>query len=276
MSVALFDPVAAPPAQPELSVERTDITFSNVAPDRLAVEVAVRNLGRARSRPTVALIRSAPLGAFVPWRPLTAVAVPALEPGAETTVRAEVPVPAPVALGTPGRVPPRRLLTALAAGDPRPRAGGLAPDLFRLLGRGGVHWAGNLNVFIGGKDVERHLAQALRVYPGRTNLALFMVGSGRPDGYAFHVGGDAAGWNPRLLDMTGARSLSLEGRPGDGIPDGEWVELSHGILMLALEPPADATEGRVEVCVRQRSTDREAVVEFSLDARAAGPGCYVA
>jgi hypothetical protein len=48
-----------------------------------------------------------------------------------------------------------------------------------------------------------------------------------------------------------------------------------GMLMLALQPPATAEAGQVEVHVRQRSTGRTAVVEFSLDARAAGPGCYV-
>jgi hypothetical protein len=32
---------------------------------------------------------------------------------------------------------------------------------------------------------------------------------------------------------------------------------------------------RGEVHVEQRSTGKEAIVEFSLDARAAGPGCFV-
>jgi len=46
-------------------------------------------------------------------------------------------------------------------------------------------------------------------------------------------------------------------------------------LVLALVPPAACRRGSVAVHVEQRSTGRVAVVEFSLDAAAAGPGCYV-
>src|SRR5206468_4495614 len=64
----------------------------------------------------------------------------------------------------------------------------LAPDLWDLLGRGQPHWAGNINVFVGARPVERHLARALRVYPGRTNLVMFMVGSpAMPDAFAFEL-----------------------------------------------------------------------------------------
>jgi len=43
---------------------------------------------------------------------------------------------------------------------------------------------------------------------------------------------------------------------------------------LALCPPADCDAGSVNVHVRQRSTNRDAIVEFSLDPRAAGAACY--
>jgi hypothetical protein len=39
------------------------------------------------------------------------------------------------------------------------------------------------------RAVERHLAQALRIYPGKTNAAMFFVGN-RKDGYRF----DLTGW----------------------------------------------------------------------------------
>ena len=45
--------------------------------------------------------------------------------------------------------------------------------------------------------------------------------------------------------------------------------------MMALRPPAGCREAAVEVHVCQQSTQQTAVVEFTFDARAAGPGCYV-
>jgi hypothetical protein len=276
MSFALLQPATRSLVRSDLCVERTNIHFINVAFDQLAIAVTVQNLGEARSEPTVAVMQSAPLGAFVPWQPLTRLAVPALKPGESVVLRTEVRYQPPSALGAPGRVPPRRVLTALGMDDQRPRrAGQLAGDLFRLLGQGGFHWAGNLNVFIGGKDVERHLAQALRVYPGRTNLAMFVVGSHRKDAYAFHLTGDAADWDARLFDMSRAESCALDVRTADAVGDDEWLELRCGGVMLALVPPPDARAGSIAVHVRQSSTGREAVVEFSLDASAAGPGCYV-
>ena len=56
--------------------------------------------------------------------------------------------------------------------------------------------------------------------------------------------------------------------------EGFWHVPACGMILLAVQPPAGATSGAVNVHVRQRSTDREAVVEFTMDARAAGPGCY--
>jgi len=47
------------------------------------------------------------------------------------------------------------------------------------------------------------------------------------------------------------------------------------VIMLALCPPRDCGAGSVAVHVQQRSTGRWAVVEFSLDPKAAGPGCFV-
>jgi hypothetical protein len=159
--------------------------------------------------------------------------------------------------------------------DQRPRRNGqLADDVFKLLGQGGFHWVGNLNVFIGGKAVERHMAQALRVYAGRTNLAMFMVGSRRKDAYAFRLSADAPDWQAKLFDMSGASSCELDTKANNAVVENEWLELRAGMMMLAVVPPADARAGSISVQVRQASTGREAVVEFSLDPQAAGPGCY--
>jgi hypothetical protein len=64
-----------------------------------------------------------------------------------------------------------------------------------MVGQEQPHWAGNINVFVGGKAVERHVAKALRVYPGRMNMAMFIVGSfGKADAYSFELVGLAPDW----------------------------------------------------------------------------------
>jgi hypothetical protein len=260
-----------------LQVRREDITFTTLPGGRVAISVRVENRGPARSHRGVAVLQAAPLGAFVPWRPLTAVAVPALAPGETAVLQAEARRPRPAALGDASRVPPQGLLTALASDDERERAQPGQPvlpaDLMDLLGRGGAHWAGNLNIFIGGRAVERHMAQALRVYPGRVNLAMFIVGSGR-DAYAFELRGPAADWGAALYSMNGGVSLT-DLRAASSVPQGQWVEvMRQSMMMLALQPPRGCPAGAVEVHVEQRSTGQQAVVEFSLDPAAAGPGCY--
>jgi hypothetical protein len=283
--------------RPALHVERTDIAFANINPERVGIEVTVWNRGDGCSEPTLAVLQAAPLGAFVPWQPLAVLPVPAIKPGEAHVLRSEAVHIHPAPLGDPDGLSPRQLLTALDMGDDRPRPnanpaaallGGvrrqllarravptMPPDLLELMGRGNPHWAGNLNVFIGNTAVERHLAQALRVYPGRTNLAMFVVGTGR-DAYAFHLAGAGATWEARLFDMTGQASLHLDPRKVSPLDQDRWVEMDgHRMLMLALLPPARCERGTVEVHVEQRSSGRTAVVEFSLDPAAAGPGCYV-
>jgi hypothetical protein len=260
-----------------LCVDRTDIEFYTRKDSQVAIAIRVRNLGEGRSRPTRAVVQAAPLGAFVPWQPLAQVRVPELDPGQEHVIRLEAKRPVPKPLGPPDRVPPRMLLTALGFGDRRrstPVGSGLPADLLELFGRPNPHWAGNLNIFVGDRPVERHLAQALRVYPGRTNLAIFMVGSKR-DAYAFRLRCDQAGWQTELHDMTGRPTMMLD-PAGTPIATDEWIELSGmSPMVLALMPPKNCRAGSIEVQVTQRSTGQVAVVEFSLDPSAAGPGCYV-
>jgi len=290
-------------SEAELRLDRTDISFRDVAGDRVRIEVTVHNDGWLRSTPTVLRIESAPFGAFVPWRPLTRMPVPALEPGESRVVRTEVARPRPAPLGDFKRVPPKRLLTAVSSSDqPSPSNGGasvllwdflwrartgrasggavagkasLAPDLGDLLGHGQPHWAGNINVFIGRKPVERHLAKALRIYPGRTNLAMFVVGDpGRHDSFAFELVGLAPDWKAALYDATNCRNL-LVGTSEAPIKDEQWVQSNGGLLvMLATQPPVDCPAGKLEVHVTRRGDEQEAIVEFDLDPKAQGTGCY--
>ncbi len=151
----------------------------------------------------------------------------------------------------------------------------LPPDLLELVGRGNPHWAGNINVFIRSHPVERHMARALRIYPGRTNMAYFIVGEGgRRDAYAFDLVGLGPDWKAGLYDATNQNTLVIS--PSDApIREARYVESQGGlVVVLATCPPADCHTGNLEVHVTRRSCGKTAIVEFNLDATAQGPGCY--
>jgi hypothetical protein len=263
----------------DLVVHRRDIQFHNATRDLVRIDVTVHNVGLARSAPAPLVLESAPFGAFVRWSPLATLRVPSIAPGGKATVSTLARAPRAVPIGDFDGVTPRRLLTATGGGDaersaaPRVDAPAiLARDLLEIVGRRTAHWTGNLNVFIGGRAVERHLARALRVYPGKDNLAMFLCGEG-PDAYAFHLDGEGAEWNAKLF--VPGRGVTLALARQNPIQPGDWVELpgAHPVI-VCVTPPREAVRGEVEVHVRQRSSGESAVVELSLDADAAGPGCY--
>jgi hypothetical protein len=288
----------------QLRVERTDISFQDVDGERVRIQVRVSNPGWKRSQPTTMRLESAPLGAFVPWQPLSVLPVPALEPGESRELSTVVSRPRPAPLGDFGGIPPKRLLTALNDSDEPPqqrgtalrgmlgllrrqgatspgtggvanRKGSLAPDLWDSVGRRQAHWAGNINVFVGACPVERHLARALRIYPGRPNLAMFVVGGpGRRDAYSFELLGLPLEWQTALHDVTHHRSLLVD-PSSPAIQQTVWVESTGSLMvMLATHPPAECQTGNLEVHVTRRSCGTTAVVEFDLNPNAQGTGCY--
>jgi hypothetical protein len=271
--------------QDALQFDREDIRFTTPEPGLLAVELTFHNVGDAPTGPAMGMLRSAPLGAFVPWQMLDVVTVPSIAPGRSAVVRKEYAVPPPPVLGGMDRVPPDRLLVALGLGEPgrerrsrrerraAARAGTLAPDVMGMLGLGGLYWAGNLNLFFPRRDVERHTARSLRIHPGCMNLAMFIVGTGGSDRYRFEFSGDGAAWNP--LIHGGLHGLAISQSANQPyLAEGEWHRADTGLFVLSVRPPARAERGAVNVHVCQESSGREAVVEFTMDARAAGPGCY--
>jgi hypothetical protein len=273
-----------------LVVEREEISFWNVSPERVSIEIPIHNHGDVISEPTVAEISAAPLGAFVKWRPLVSLPVPSLLPGETHVLRTEAIQRHPRPLGDANRIPPHKILTALAQDDerpenvrsrgwfanPKPLVGGqtlqLLPfDINEFFTHANVHWAGNLNVFVGRQSVERHHAKAVRIYPGKLNIAYFVVGCG-PDAYSFQIAGMGADWEVGLFSPQS----ELSKREAPPISEGDWVVVrGPEMMMLKMCPPRNCAAGTLEVHVCQRSTQREAVVEFSLDPSAAGPGCYV-
>jgi hypothetical protein len=259
-----------------MPLRQVEIAFANVARARVGIELTLQ-AGSEPSPAGFAVIQAAPLGAFVPWRPLAVLPVPSLQPGETHLLRLEALSPRPTPLGDPNKVPPHRLLTALAEDDEpedaRPLTPPLPNDLFAFLGRENPHWAGNLNVFVNNRAVERHLAQALRIYPGRLNLAIFVVGSGQ-DAYCFSMKGKGSTWDAALHDVSGSGRFSPE--PQTRLPLKKWIPMERmHVLILTMRPPHGCGQGEVEVHVRQRSTGQKAVVEFTMDERGAGPGCFV-
>jgi hypothetical protein len=270
----------------DLIVRRRDIEFTDLSRGRVQISITVTNGGPDRSPLTPARMQVAPFGAFVDWKPLTVIEVPPLEPGESTVLRTDAERVFAKPLGSPDRVPPSRLLTALdfdeeetshrdPASPTRPRK--LSASPFDLLTGRETYWAGNLNIFIGGTDVERHVAKALRILPGRTNVAMFVVGDrGGAESYRFDLMGLGTDWEGAIFDPMRARSLACGLRDGMQIETGSWHTLpGRSMLLLALKPPMRSELGSIEVHVTRKSTRKTAVVEFSFDARALGPGCYV-
>jgi len=282
------DRVASSDASPReqearLIVRRQDIEFTDVGPGRVEIAVTVTNDGPRRSPKALAVLQAAPLGAFVDWRPLTVLRVPALETGESAVLRTEADRVIPKPLGPPDRLPPARLLTALDFGEREPGKAvappsvrpKLPPSPIDLLTGPNTYWAGNINIFVGGKAVERHMAKALRILPERTNVAAFFVGGG-PDYYRFDLLGLGPDWHASIVDAGNATSMAQRRFDRTAIEPGSWISFgTHSFLFLALRPPANCRQADVEVHVTQRSTQKTAVVEFSFDPQAAGPGCYV-
>jgi hypothetical protein len=266
-----------------VTLDRSDIHFYNVAPDRVHIQITLRNRRNEWSAPTQAVVSAAPLGAFVRWQPLTTLRVPPLAPRGSTMLHTEA---IPLSSRTPPVGPggwssatdaeePQRRDPEMAALRARFLVGmGLgtadaalwlpaAPDGWSIPER--IHWAGNLNVFVGDVEVERHMALQLRVLPGRTNGANFLVGDG-PDEYAFDLAGDVE-WPAELMLWP-----AVQGRR---VQLGTWIAVRRRtLLQLLITPPEQCEAGHLDVHVRQRSTGREAVVEFGFDPRAVGQGCY--
>jgi hypothetical protein len=288
----------------QLSVNRTDISFQDMDGKTVMIRVKIRNEGGRRSRPAIMRLESAALGAFAPRRPLAELIVPALEPGEQRELQTEASRFRSKTLGSFDRIPPGTLLSAVSAPSdepaPQPAPGiaglvalmqprkaaraaiggrtgkpdSLAPDLWDLLGREQPNWAGNIHVFVGKTAVERHFAKSLRIYAGRPNMAVFVVGGGMRDAYAFEMAGLAPGWQAGLHDMTKAKSLVI-GPSDTPIFEKQWVECTGSMMMmLMVRPPIVCEDGNIEVQVTRRSSQQTAVVEFNLDPTAPGPGCY--
>ncbi len=225
----------------QLSVQRENIQFFNVDRDTVRIEITIFNQGDLLSPPTDLRLEVAPFGAFVPWQHVAFVNLPPIAPGESIDVSHDVVRPHIQPIGYFNNVPPQALITAVSPGDwerrDSARQNDLPPDFMDLLGRQNQHWAGNVNVFIGDKPVERHMSRALRIYPGRVNQAMFLVGSGN-DAYAFEIKGLNPDWNATLFDPFDCITMRCDTVRCQPIPEGEWISTNGTQLVFVLiEPP---------------------------------------
>jgi hypothetical protein len=260
-----------------LTVERTGLRWADIDGDRILIAVDVHNRGERRSQPAEMSIAAAPFGAFVAWQPLSRILVPAIEPGDNARVslaaRRTPVAPVPIERATAEALIERERATTrgLAVLNLTSRMPSLPVDIFAFMRCGSVHWVGNLDVFVRGAHVERHRAQELRIQPGRRNVTYFAVGS-RPDAYRFEI--EAPRNWAAAMQLVPLRAVLADRSSAQPIHPGQWFELERQTyVVLTLDPHDDDTPAAVGVRVHERSSAREALVEFEFDPAAKGPGC---
>jgi len=157
-------------------------------------------------------------------------------------------------------------------------------DSSRAAGRGNRHWAGNINVHLGGKAVERHQANGLRIYPGLENWALFNLGSRKGEKYICTFEGEGVAWEPMVFHLENAGDECAAARElgrgreclGQGIGFGGSFVTPRAFAWMAavVTPPADRRWGGLGIGIHELSSDRSTKVEFELQANAPGRGLY--
>lgn len=228
---------------------REGITWATIAPGLVEIRIDLRNDADRPTEPADLVIETAGLGAFVPFRPMTRIAVGALEPGGRRRVQTVV---ARAAL--PGQPPmPRNIADALR---PLLQASPEFVDLFHE-----AQWAGNLNVYFDRRPdraVEVHRALDLRVT------------AGRPVSFMIDLPADRAGYrvDVRTSDLSWTAELASLKTPGAD-PMGPLMPSFH---FLVVRPPSVAgVRGGVTVEATRLRDSRIVPVEFALET-VDGPG----
>ena len=234
-------------------------------------------------------VRVAPFGAFVASKPLEVLAVPSIPPGSSTVMRTvfqeradgelsrldaasrhralgqsrlakqlQVP-PKPVA--SRNRRTLRNVVTRMLR-LVKPDSGGTGVELVHEILENTARWAGNFDVHIGSAEAERHISSAIRLVPGKRNVAFFFVGE-RSESFVFDLQGEAAGWEAGLFRTMSKLSL--------GTP--QLLDRETPIF-LSVTPPSGTTKGLLAVGVTRHATGQRALVEFGFGVDAIPVGCF--
>ncbi|HXX92064.1 MAG TPA: hypothetical protein VEN81_00430 [Planctomycetota bacterium] len=208
--------LAAPRMELFPTFRRQSITWRTAAPGWVELEILLANDSDKETAPGELVLESAALGAFVPFGPVTRIAVGALEPGDRRRIRARVPR---ILLPGPGRLVP-------AMADALSRLPDLTAEVVDLMKH--AEWAGNLNVYFDRRPeraVEVHRAFGLELRAGRPVMFMVDLPSGGSE-YRIEVTTTGPDWSAVLASpVAGIHFLVVTppGRPG----------LSGGATVLA-------------------------------------------
>jgi hypothetical protein len=219
----------------------SSIRWRSVERGMVEIEVDLENPDSGSTEPGELVIETAGLGAFVPFRPVTRVALGSLEPGERRQVRTRV---RRESLAAPAAVP-RNFGEAMAEAF---RNIGARPEVLDLLGQ--ADWAGNLNVYFDRspeRAVEVHRALGLRVRAGTAVAVMVDLPSDRQ-----------------------AYEIALR------VPGAEWkAEVVFSFMpinLVVIRPPSiPGLRGSVRVEVTRRSDGVMVPVELALET-VDGPG----
>ncbi|HLF94245.1 MAG TPA: hypothetical protein VJB14_12350, partial [Planctomycetota bacterium] len=217
------------------ALTRQSISWRTVAPGRVEITVDLRNDGPEPTAPGELIIETAALGAFVPFTPVTRVAVGSLEPGGRRRVRTAV-----ARAFLPGQ---GNFLPAMA--DSLRQMPGMTPQFLDLLQH--AEWAGNVNVWFDRQPeraVEVHRALGLQVRAGKPVAIMVDLPLDRA-GYRVDVRTSDPAWTAELATLTEAYHFLIV-RPPDlpGAAAGVTVEATR--LKDSRKVPVEFTFETVE------------------------------
>jgi hypothetical protein len=219
---------------------RESISWRTVSPGIVEIAVDLENPGSEPTSPGDLVVETAGLGAFVPFRPVTRIALGSLEPGERRRATARVPQ---------GRLAAPQTVATLAAAwaQVAQRSGSaLKPEVIDLISHS--QWVGNLNVYFDRRPenaVEVHRAFDLRVRAGQPVMTMVDVPTDQKEYDVLLRCSDPA-WKTQSVRF-------------------------FNIFFVILQPPAVGSRVEVTIEVTRLSDRRMVPVELSLES-VAGEG----
>ena len=217
-------------------ITRESITWRTVSPGIVEIAIELENPESEPTTPGDILIETASLGAFVPFRPVTRIALGSMEPGGRR--RAKALVARKSLADTPL---PTQNFAAMWAEVARRARLDVKPELLDLMARS--QWVGNLNVYFDrqpDRAVEVHRALDLQVKAGQPVIMMVDL-PGDCSEYDVQTRVSDASWRAEVVDFM-------------------------GISTLVVQPPAQAgLRSQVTIDVTRRSDGRCVPVEWSLE-----------